>query len=555
MLAELQCGVGWRDKSEVMGIGEHFSVKLCQLSLLFHFSAFYRFTLTRCLEQQGRAANMADDSMTPQTDMNVPANSTTNPSSPISTPMAGDRKDAQKPRIGLAFGLFISVFFVGYFVRTMGNTSPKAHDQRSDATPIEPIPGVDAALRRLSVGADPPLTKTTEPIPGASSPANPDSLPTQLSPDMLFARCSPAVVQIVIQDRYNRTLANGSGFLVGKQGLIATNAHVIESANSAYVVLSDKRKLPVLGLVAVDEKADLAIIQIAEQNTVQPLELAGKEFPTIGTKVYASGNPLGLANTLSDGLVSGHREIDRIAVTQTTAPISPGSSGGPLLRPDGKVIGLTTFAFKGGQNLNFAIPASHITRLLLEREGKTQLTKFPLVRPIKTIELTKDDPPTLIHTNSKNYVINGLRLGMTHDEAWEILNKSDSLIGLKDVYNPSRISVYNQRSDGSKGETVLNLLWEPYEKTMSKITVFPAFSDTLAPNWRRLLTSESIDNQSSFKKEFIGTATRVKPTLDLPEIGMRNMTYFYDEIGLEITHTRSRNGVGFVFAIVQASKR
>src|SRR5207248_2526247 len=95
-------------------------------------------------------------------------------------------------------------------------------------------------------------------------------------------------------------------------------------------------------------------------------------------KVFAIGSPLGLANTLSDGLVSGHREIDSVTVIQTTAPISPGSSGGPLLGADEKVVGVTTFAFKGGQNLNFAIPAAHVARLLLRCQGEGHLTRFPL---------------------------------------------------------------------------------------------------------------------------------------------------------------------------------
>src|SRR5262249_9740368 len=143
------------------------------------------------------------------------------------------------------------------------------------------------------------------------SDENNTPLRSPLPADAIFAQASPAVVQVVIQDRQDRTIGTGSGFLVSKSGLIATNHHVIEKAHAAHVVLEDMTKLPVLGVAALDEGADVAIIMIAGQMTAQPLELAGMELPPVGAKVYAIGTPLGyFANTLSDGLVSGHREID-----------------------------------------------------------------------------------------------------------------------------------------------------------------------------------------------------------------------------------------------------
>jgi S1-C subfamily serine protease/cytochrome c-type biogenesis protein CcmH/NrfG len=212
---------------------------------------------------------------------------------------------------------------------------------------------------------------------------------TSTSADTIFRRTSPAVVQVVVQDRQGRTIGSGSGFLVSKKGLIATNYHVIEKAHTADVFLADQRKLSVVGAAAFDQEADLAIIKVAGQIGAQPLELAGDDLPPVGAKVYAIGSPLGdFANTLSDGLVSGHRETGTIphfprmpAMIQTTAPISHGSSGGPLLRSDGKVVGLMTLTFSSeGENLNFAVPASHVARLLLRCEGEGQLTRFPLSR-------------------------------------------------------------------------------------------------------------------------------------------------------------------------------
>jgi tetratricopeptide (TPR) repeat protein len=199
-----------------------------------------------------------------------------------------------------------------------------------------------------------------------------------LSPDAVFARVSPAVVQVVIQDRHNQTIGTGTGFLVSRNGLIATNYHVIEKAHAAQIVLSDKTLLPVAGVVAWDEEADLAIVQVAGQVSALPLELSKGDLPQVGAKVFAIGNPEGLTHTLSDGLVSAHRIDDRFTLIQTTAPISHGSSGGPLLAADGTVVGVTTAFLQVGQNLNFAVPASHVAELLVRCKDETHLTRLPL---------------------------------------------------------------------------------------------------------------------------------------------------------------------------------
>ncbi|OAI45068.1 hypothetical protein AYO44_13170 [Planctomycetaceae bacterium SCGC AG-212-F19] len=215
-----------------------------------------------------------------------------------------------------------------------------------------------------------------------------------LQPDVLFSQASSAVLRVMIQNRQGQTISFGSGFLVGNKRLVVTNYHVIEKAHTAHVVLADKTVLYVEGAAALDQGADIAIIKLSDQMKVQPLELAGSNLPPVGTKVYAIGNPKGLDNTLSDGLVSGHRDIDGIPMIQTNAAISPGSSGGPLFGPDGKVVGVTTSKRRGGENLNFAVPASHAAKLLRRCEGETQLTQFPLVQqPITEVANPPADRP------------------------------------------------------------------------------------------------------------------------------------------------------------------
>ena len=167
------------------------------------------------------------------------------------------------------------------------------------------------------------------------------------------------------------------------------------------------------------------------------------------------------------------------------------------------------------------------------------------------IDLGKDNPQTLIGTKSTDYRIYGFQLGLTPEQTWKILEKNNLLLGERDGANPSRIYVYSRNVDGSKGKAVLYLIWEPREREMSRITVFQDFRSSLSQSFRRLLTFEAVDASSDFKRSFIGYANRSKITLDVPSIDLKHTTYFYDEIGLEVTHKHSSDGEEVVFAIVQ----
>lgn len=165
------------------------------------------------------------------------------------------------------------------------------------------------------------------------------------------------------------------------------------------------------------------------------------------------------------------------------------------------------------------------------------------------IELTRDNPTSLIGTNSSTYRIFGFRLGMQRKEAEKMLKGSKQLIGETDDYNPSRIYVYRRNADGSKGESLLYLIWEPNKKRLGQITVFNGCSELLTGNFQRLLTSEAVD-ESPFRNQFIGAPVRSKVTLDIPSIELKNTTYFYDAIGLEVTHVHSSDGDNVVFALI-----
>lgn len=270
------------------------------------------------------------------------------------------------------------ISFVAGLLIVMWVTASLVFSSRLPA-PNSSSPDDNESLDSISKAAFPESAKHPDPFAGLLIPVVETPVgPRELTPAELFDRVSPAVVMVVALDRQGRPLSSGTGFLVKKNGQVATNYHVIGKADSTNVVLPDGKKLVVAGVLAWDEDGDLAVLRVPYEFGAEPLKLAGSTPPRIGTRVYAIGNPHRLSNTLSDGLVSGHRVENGQAWVQTTAAISPGSSGGPLLDEAGRVVGVTTMFEEGGQNLNFAAPASRLAQLLDRADAVTTTTKFPL---------------------------------------------------------------------------------------------------------------------------------------------------------------------------------
>ena len=183
-----------------------------------------------------------------------------------------------------------------------------------------------------------------------------------------------SVVLLQMDDSNGQPLSLGSGFFVS-DGIIATNAHVIEGASGGMAnLVGDTHTLPILGIVAVDRSADLALLKVA--SSAPSLALGPSTSPSVGDNVYVVGNPLGLEGTFSEGIISGVRHIDEDSVLQMSAPISPGSSGGPVMDSFGAVIGIAEATISTGQNLNFAVPVSYLSKLLAT--ANKQLSVSPL---------------------------------------------------------------------------------------------------------------------------------------------------------------------------------
>jgi S1-C subfamily serine protease len=202
----------------------------------------------------------------------------------------------------------------------------------------------------------------------------------------LIAKARGSVVHVSERDASNKELGNGSGFVISEDGKLATNYHVIEDAGRLTAVFSGGREVAVAGVWAVDPAADLAILQL-DRGSYQSLRLAAAPAKQ-GASVVMIGSPLGLEGTVSTGIVSAVRERgpERRVVgedlsswgLQITAPMSPGSSGSPVLDENGEVVGVAVGQRTRGQSLNFAIPASYL------RDLKDKAERASAVVPLTT---------------------------------------------------------------------------------------------------------------------------------------------------------------------------
>lgn len=188
-----------------------------------------------------------------------------------------------------------------------------------------------------------------------------------------------STVLLVMEDANGQPLSLGSGFFV-RDGEIASNLHVVEGAVGGYAKLvGQKRKFDIKGFTAVDTERDLIVLKISGSD-FPILSLGNSDATQVGESVYAVGNSQGLEGTFLQGIISSIRDVGSDKLLQITAAISPGSSGGPVLNERGEVIGVSVATFRGGQNLNFAIPANYL-KVLLGKAGSAK--PFAQAKPIK----------------------------------------------------------------------------------------------------------------------------------------------------------------------------
>jgi hypothetical protein len=198
----------------------------------------------------------------------------------------------------------------------------------------------------------------------------------------------PSVVLLAMNDSKGQPISLGSGFFV-QQDVIATNVHVIAGASGGYArLIGQKAKLDIAGIVGIDAKRDLVLLKITG-GRAPSLRIGDDAKMAAGDTVYAVGNPAGLEGTFSQGIVSGIRQLEGTHLLQITAPISPGSSGGPILNDLAEVIGVAVATYREGQNLNFAVPSSYLRKLIAEPK---QLAALSTVVPSRKMGSSSDSP-------------------------------------------------------------------------------------------------------------------------------------------------------------------
>lgn len=255
---------------------------------------------------------------------------------------------------------------------------------------------IDAGVSdRVAPGADAGVARDAAADGADASAADDAPIPTDrdLSPQEILRLRADAVVIVAARGRADTSsivarftgisapMVSGSGFIVDADGLVVTNEHVIHGAESIRVTLHDGRELTPVTLLAVDRSHDLALLRV-DTRGLAAAPVSQDDTVAVGTRATAIGSPLGLSYTLTDGLISAVREAEGTTFLQIEAAIAPGSSGGPLFDPRGRVIGVTT-ATAGAAGMNLALHPRYIRGLLARTRTPRALAAFaPEVRVV-----------------------------------------------------------------------------------------------------------------------------------------------------------------------------
>ena len=210
----------------------------------------------------------------------------------------------------------------------------------------------------------------------------------------------------------------GSGVIIDADGTILTNNHVVEGAQEITVTMSDKREFKAR-VIGRDSKTDLAVIRLEAKGRFQAAKLGDSEALRVGDWVLAAGNPFGLTNTVTSGIVSAKGRIIGAGpyddFIQTDAPINPGNSGGPLFDMRGEVVGIATAIIPNGQGIGFAIPINTAKTLLPELVSKGSVTRGYLGVNIQNI--TDDLAASLNLKSTKGALVSEVMQGSPAEKA------------------------------------------------------------------------------------------------------------------------------------------
>jgi S1-C subfamily serine protease len=267
------------------------------------------------------------------------------------------RADNNKKILSLlaAFALGMLVMFVISYLASL-----PSRNQGKAAGAIAPV---SASAMPTAMPAEHIEVSDLTPAP-APTIAGATEVAGTLTPQQIADKAKPSVVYIETQSMSGDARAQGSGFCVAP-GTVVTNYHVVENARSIGVrLVASQTGLDTAVLLKADAEHDLALLRVPRLDA--PALQLQPTSPGVGDTIYTMSNPRGLEGTFTEGNVSAFRKTEKSndPLMQITAPISPGSSGGPVFDRYGKVVGVVVATWKDAQNINFAVLAKHIHALL-----------------------------------------------------------------------------------------------------------------------------------------------------------------------------------------------
>jgi serine protease Do len=264
--------------------------------------------------------------------------------------------------------------------------------------------------------------------------------------------------------------STGSGFVIDPSGLIVTNAHVVESAGQIQVRLSDGRRFPAT-LVGRDNRVDLALLKIEGASRLTVLPLGDSNKLRVGELVLALGNPFGLEQSVSFGIVSRKGAPLTVAAPgfdfiQTDAAINPGNSGGPLVSVSGEVVGVNTMAARNG-SIGFAIPSNLVKMLLPQLATKGRVDWGWL--GVAIAEVTEDDLGRLKLTEPKGVLVRSVMPGEPADKGG--VRADDVILGIDGTRLESTRDLQRVVSSTPVGKKVRVVLLREGRETELEVTI------------------------------------------------------------------------------------
>jgi serine protease Do len=299
-------------------------------------------------------------------------------------------------------------------------------------------------------------------------------LAERLRPGLGYVRVQRATTSLkdepAREDPREPRRATGSGFIIDPSGLIVTNAHVIESAGQIQVRLQDGRRFPAT-VVGRDNRVDLALLRIDRATKLTVLPLGDSNRLRVGELVLALGNPFGLEQTVSMGIVSRKGAPLTVAApgfdfVQTDAAINPGNSGGPLVNMSGQVIGVNSMVTRDG-TIGFAIPSNLVKMLLPQLASKGRVDWGWL--GVAIAEVTEDDIARLKLREPRGVLVRSVMPGDPADKGG--VRADDVIVGIDGTRLESPRDLQRVVSSTPVGKKVKVVLLREGQETEVEVTI------------------------------------------------------------------------------------